>query len=301
MKKLLFLLAAVCVLAGCVSKPNEDLNPNTAPELTVKIPELFSPDPDIVDDKIKINIAIKHPAPIKDWDIEIQPIRQSSGQSAQPAAQPAAAQSETRQRAEGRQRQPFFELKGKDTPPAEWLWDGKSSRPSGEMVQSATDYRFKLTVNDIYDNSADFEGVISVDVLVRREGNNLRIIVPSIIFPGDSSDLTKVSEDDQRANRRVLRLIATALSKYPDYRITIEGHANPLSAAGTANWTRQETTLKPLSEQRARAVGEYLATNNNIARTRFTYVGMGTTRTVADFSDEEEQWKNRRVEFILNK
>jgi len=306
MKKILLLLAAVCVLGGCVSKPT-NVNPNAAPVLTVKIPELFSPSPDIADDKMKIHITVKHPAPIKDWNIEIQPIRQSSGQSAQAAAQPAAAQpaaaaqGETRQRTEGRQRQPFYEQKGTGTPPTVWEWNGKSTRPSAEMVQSATDYKFVLKVNDVYDNTAEFDGVISVDVLVRREGDNLRIIVPSIIFPGDSSDLTRVSEDEQRANRRVLRLIATALSKYPDYRITIEGHANPLSAAGTANWTRQETTLKPLSEQRARAVGEYIASNNNIARTRFTYVGMGTTRTVADYSDEEEQWKNRRVEFILNK
>jgi outer membrane protein OmpA-like peptidoglycan-associated protein len=308
MKKLLFLLVAVCVLAACVSAPR-DVNPNAAPVLTVKIPELFSPSPDIVDDKMKIHIVVKHPAPIKDWNIEIQPIRQASGQAAQAAAQPTAAaqgaaaqpaaqgaaQGETRQR----QRQPFFEQKGTGTPPTDWEWNGKSSRPSGEMVQSATDYRFVLKVNDVYDNKAEFDGVIAVDVLVRREGNNLRIIVPSIIFPGDSSDLSRVSEDDQRSNRRVLRLIATALNKYPDYKITIEGHANPLSAVGTANWTRQENTLKPLSEQRARAVGEYLATNNNIARTRFTYVGMGTTKTVADFSDEDEQWKNRRVEFIL--
>ncbi|MCL2185527.1 MAG: OmpA family protein [Treponema sp.] len=296
------------IFAACVStKPQE--NPNAGPGLSVVIPEIFSPSPDIENDKMTIAININHPVDIKDWNIVIQPVRQGSAQrqtaaAGEPAAprQTAAAQTgEQAAQGERRQRAPFFEQSGTGNPPAQWQWDGKSTRPSGEMVQSATDYRFVLTVNDIFDNNAEFEGVISVDVLVRREGDNLRIIVPSIIFPGDSSDLTRVSEDEQRSNRRVLRSIANALTKYPDYRITIEGHANPLSAAGTPEWTRQETTLRPLSEARARAVGEYLITNHNIVRTRFSYTGMGTSKPVADFNDDEEQWKNRRVEFILVK
>jgi len=241
-----------------------------------------------------ISINVKHPVDIKDWHIVIQPQRQGTGGTQRQAAQTEQTEAPPRQ-----QRQPFFSQDGHGTPPASWQWNGRSTRPSGEMVQSATDYRFVLTVNDVYNNSSEYEGIIPVDVLVRREGSNLRIIVPSIIFPADSSDLTRVSEEEQRANRRVMRLIATALNRYPDYRITIEGHANPLSAAGTANWTRQETNLRPLSEQRARAVGEYLVSNHNIARTRFTYTGLGSSRPVADFNDEEEQWKNRRVEFLL--
>ncbi|MCL2229672.1 MAG: OmpA family protein [Treponema sp.] len=299
MKKVILTVIAVCILAACATSGE---NPNVGPQLTVVIPELFSPDPEIVDDKMSVEITVNHPVRIKDWTIVIQPAR-----LARQATQTAAAgQGEARQpRAEGqaeqprRQRAPFFTQEGHGTPPTKWEWNGKSSRPSGEMVQSATDYRFELTVNDIFDNSSTFEGTIAVDVLVRREGNNLRIIVPSIIFPGDSSDLNRVSEEDQRANRRVIRLIATALTRYPDYRITIEGHANPLSAAGTPEWTRQENTLRPLSEQRARAVGDFLVTNHNITRNRFTYTGLGSTRPVADFTDEEELWKNRRVEFIL--
>jgi len=304
MKKVFFILAAACfVIAACVSPA---ANPNVGPELAVTIPELFSPDPEITDDKMTIGITVNHPVRIKDWSIVIQPARlgtrqteQAAGQGqreARPARTDQEGQGEARQ---PRQRQPFFTQEGTGTPPTHWEWNGKSSRPSGEMVQSATDYRFELTVNDVYSNSSKYEGIIQVDVLVRKEGNNLRIIIPSIIFPGDLADLNRVSEDEQRANRRVLRMIANSLTRYPDYRITIEGHANPLSAAGTPEWTRQETTLRPLSEQRARAVGEYLATNHNIARNRFTYTGLGTTRPVADFTDEDELWKNRRVEFIL--
>jgi len=310
MKKLTLLALVVFIIAACVTP---EVNPNVGPELAVVIPEMFSPNPDITDDKMTISIAVTHPVRIKDWNIVIQPARQAQRQTTA-EAQPAAAQTQTRQAAaattatEGaaqgearqpRQRQPFFSQSGEGTPPTQWEWNGRSSRQSGEMVQSATDYRFELTVNDIFDNSSKYEGTIQTDVLVRREGDNLRIIVPSIIFPPDLSDLSRVSDDEQRANRRVLRLIANALTRYPDYRITIEGHANPLSEPGTPNWTRQEATLRPLSEQRARSVGDFLVTNNNIARNRFTYTGVGTTRPVADYTDEEELWKNRRVEFIL--
>jgi outer membrane protein OmpA-like peptidoglycan-associated protein len=48
-------------------------------------------------------------------------------------------------------------------------------------------------------------------------------------------------------------------------------------------------------------VVDSLVANNGIVRTRLTAVGMGGTRTVADYDDEEDNWKNRRVEFILQR
>jgi len=296
MRKLFCLVFIVYAFAACKSAPPAVENPNVGPELQAVIPELFSPNPDVTDDVMTIALSVKHPVPIKSWNITIQPVRQGTGGGGQ-----RQAANQERPQGETRQRRAFFEQSGTGTPPARWQWNGKSSSRAGEMVQSATDYQFVFSATDVYDNSSTFEGVIAVDVLVRRDGDSLRIIVPSIIFPADSSDLSRVSEEEQRSNRRVLRLISNSLGKYPGYRITIEGHANPLSAAGTADWTRQENTLRPLSEQRARAVGEFLVANHGIERSRFSYKGMGTTVPVADFRDEDEQWKNRRVEFILER
>jgi outer membrane protein OmpA-like peptidoglycan-associated protein len=175
------------------------------------------------------------------------------------------------------------------------------------MVQSATDYQFTLTVNDIFDNTGTYEGIISVDVLVRREGDILRIIVPSIVFPPNSANFALLSDEDMRPNRRVLRLIANALNKFADYQITVEGHANPTTAPGTAERTTEEAGtrtvigLVPLSNDRAKAVVEYLATNHEVNRTRLSTVGIGGERTVAAWDDDDENWKNRRVEFILKK
>jgi len=289
-----FIAAALAACKTAVALPASVENPGKGPELSVTIPELFSPNPDIADDKMTIKIDLKHPAPIKDWKITIQPVRNTTGQAAAGGSQ----------RADGQQRQPrapFFEVIGTGNPPKEWQWNGKSSRPTGEIVTSASAYRFVLSVNDNFDNSTEFEGEIHVDVLVRREGNDLRIIVPSIVFPANLADLNRVTnEDDVRSNRRVLRLIANALSKYPDYSVTVEGHANPTTPEGTQR-NNELAALRRVSNDRASAVIDYLVANHNINRQRLRSVGIGGERTVAAYDDTEENWKNRRVEFLLHK
>ncbi|MCL2762094.1 MAG: OmpA family protein [Treponema sp.] len=303
MKKIIALIFAVSVIVACKGTPPPPPaeNPNVGPELAVTIPELFSPDPDVADDTMSIAIAVDHPVAIKDWRIEVN--RRGAGAQAGAAARPAgeAGQREGRaQRQGGGQRsRVFFEQSGTGAPPATWQWNGK--RTTGEMVQSATDYLFTLTVNDVYGNNTAYEGTISTDVLVIRDGELLRIVVPSIVFPPSSSDFSLLSEDDMRGNARVLGLIARALNRFDDYKVKVEGHANPTTAPGAARNTEEANELKPLSEARAKAVVDYLATNNSVDRTRLSSTGEGGTRTVADWNDTDENWKNRRVEFILQK
>jgi outer membrane protein OmpA-like peptidoglycan-associated protein len=314
---ILTVVLAVPFITACVTPPAE--NPNVGPFLTVTIPDLFSPDPDIPNDKLAIAIAVEHPVRIKDWQIQIQPNRRGTGQNAQGQAAEGGQRAERPQAAEGtprpegqagerqRNRAPFFEQTGTGTPPKTWLWDGKSTREGGEMVQSATEYLFTLSVNDIFDNVGTFEGIIDVDVLVRREGDILRIIVPSIIFPPNSANFALLSAEDTRANARVLRLIARALNKFDEYQITVEGHANPTTAPGTPARATEETGsrtvigLVPLSEDRAKAVISFLVSTHSISQTRLSAIGIGGERTVAEWDDDDENWKNRRVEFILKK
>ena len=315
MKKIILSMLgmAVLLMVGCASYEN----PNAGPQITVQMPELFSPDPDVPNDKLVVPVSVKHLVPIKEWSVTVQPNRnrQSSaaagqggdGQRQQGERQASQGGDQQRPAGEGgqqrRNRGPFFEEKGKAAKgkmPATWTWDGKGT--SGEMVQSATDYLFTLTVADIFDNSSTYEGIISVDVLVRREGDNLRIIVPSIVFPPNSANFALLSAEEMRPNTRVLRLIANALNKFDAYQVTVEGHANPTTPPNTAQRTTEETReLVPLSGDRAKAVIEYLVTNNNVKRDRLSSIGIGGERTVADWDDTDENWKNRRVEFLLQK
>jgi len=313
MKKITVLFLAVTVLLlafSCASSPTPPSgleNPGKGPAVTAEIPELFSPDPDIPDDTITIAIKVEHVVPIKDWSIQIQPNRRQSGQAAtQTTAGSTAGTTEERQpRRQSGERRSFFEQNGTGDVPSAWKWNGKGL--SGEMVQSAMDYRFTLSVKDIFDNNTTFEGIISTDVLVRREGDILRIIVPSIVFQGNSANFINVfgdeiTDDIIRSNRRILSLIARALNRFDGYRITVEGHTNPGQPLGTPARTRENTANLPISEQRARAVVDYLVNNNNINRSRLTAVGMSATRTITeDYNNDDESWKNRRVEFILQR
>jgi flagellar motor protein MotB len=297
-----FVAAIGFSVGACVT-----VNPETQPQISVHMAgEVFSLDPDHPDaDQPVANIVVKHPVKIKDWVIQVQPIR-AAGQGGQAQQQrPAGQEGEAQQQRQSRG--PFYELTGKGHPPKEWKWNGKSTRPprqeggAVEMVQSATEYQMILTVNDIFDNSATYEGVINVDVLVRREGDSYRIIVPSIVFPPNSSNFALLSEQDMRANARVLRLIGNALNKFPAYEVEVEGHSNPTTPLGPQRDAEETQELKPISDARAKAVVDYLVENQKVDRHRLHSSGIGGERTIAAYDDTDENWRNRRVEFILHK
>jgi outer membrane protein OmpA-like peptidoglycan-associated protein len=288
-------------------------NPNRGPEISVEIPELFSLDPDVEDDTFKVLIAINHPVPVRDWQIEVR--RQFGGGEGSQIRGGGAGGPERAERPEGGggrggagggRRAAFFEQSGEGSPPEIWEWNGRNTGGDA-MVMSATDYRFTISINDVFDNSNTFEGTISTDVMVRREGDNYRIIVPAIVFPGNSADFNLLSEEDRRSNARIISLIGRALNRFDGYRVTVEGHANPTTPPGTAARNAEEAGgpgsigLRPLSEARANAVVNHLVEHNNVQRARLTVVGIGGARTVAPFNDPEENWQNRRVEFLLQR
>jgi len=330
MKKIIALLIAITLVAAIVvsckslfvPETAKHENPETGPKVEVDIPELFSPDPDIENDTMTIGIKVGHPVPIKDWTITIQPNRgqaaaggggqggQGGGQGGQREGERQASGERTGERSGDRQegqgggrgqgrRAPFFEQTGTGTPPTEWKWTGRGT--AGAMVLSAMDYRFTLSVNDIFDNNTTVQGIIDVDIIVTREGDNLRIIVPSIVFPPNSANFSLLSAEEQRANTRILNQLARALTKFEEYRIIVEGHANPTTPPDTVQRTNENSILRSLSEQRANAVVNHLVTNNSIARQRLSAIGVGGDRTVADYTDSDENWQNRRVEFLLAK
>jgi len=145
-------------------------------------------------------------------------------------------------------------------------------------------------------------------VLVQREEKGLlRIIVPSIIFAPDTGELSKGLDSVTAANNeRILKRIAEVLNYFGSYRIKVEGHANPVyppnstQRASEEKGTAKIPGLQPLSEQRAKAVVDYLV-NLGVDRSRLSSIGLGGTRVRVQFNDRANWWKNRRVEFILEK
>jgi len=244
-----------------------------APELTVSLsPRFFSPDGDRVDDELFISINCRDELPIEEWKLTIMDGEQPN--------------------------QIFFERYGKGNPPEQIVWDGRGS--GGKLVQSATDYPFTMTVKNIHGLSSNRQGLIGVDLLVISEGNQLKIQVPNIVFSSYNAGFTGLNEETLGNNDYILRRIAQALNKFDTYRVTVEGHANPTAATEAARRLEQDLELRPLSEQRAKYVADYLV-KLGVDRSRLTAVGIGGARPVAKYDDVGNWWQNRRVEFILYK
>ena len=174
----------------------------------------------------------------------------------------------------------------------------------GELVEAATDYPYRLTITDALGNTTVAEGVIAVDVLVIRDGDRLKIKVPSIVFRPNFADFEGLSQETLDRNAEVLKRIAQILNRFRDYKIRVEGHANSvakISGMSQAAVSREENVeLQPLSTDRAEAVRLKLIEFGVDAR-RLSVAGLGSREPVVPFTDAENRWKNRRVEFILIK
>ena len=170
------------------------------------------------------------------------------------------------------------------------------------------DYPYKFIVTDNLGMTSVVEGVIPVDVLVIREGNVLKMAVPSIIFESDSSNFqtanTTLAPDQVRRNIEILNRVADILKKFTDYKILIQGHANRVSDNENEetqdNMSQWGRALIPLSKERADAIKAYLV-KRGVSEASVSTEGMGGTKPVVEPKDKDNNWKNRRVEFILEK
>lgn len=289
MKKYLLLMALILtgiIVVSCGSTPPAEQPPappppvSSAPPANAAAPVLgvnlssrfFSPDGDGVDDTLTISLSCRSDAAVSNWSFEIfepQPPNQS-----------------------------FFKWNGNGNPPASLTWDGKSA--SGELVQSASAYPYTFTAANVQGTSSQFKGIIQVDILVMKDGDTLRVQVPSIMFAPNIGNFTGLDPQLSASNQYILGRIAATLNSFKDYKVRIEGHANATAATAALREKEQTQELLPLSEARARTVMDYLV-SLGVDSSRLSYVGVGSARPVAAYNDHANWWKNRRVEFILIK
>ena len=241
-----------------------------APKIGVSTrPKYFSPDNDGTDDDLYISLKADSKAGIENWKFEITEPEENGGKL-------------------------FWKTDGKEKITNELIWDGRSL--SGETVQSATDYPFTFTVTDKVGLTSVYRGYIPVDILVIRDGDKLKIAVPSIIFRANAADFKGLDQAIIDKNNNILKRIAVILNKFPEYQVQVEGHAN--TTTGTEK--EEKADLLPLSKLRAEAVRQFLI-KEGVRSSRLSSVGMGSSKPVASFNDRDNWWKNRRVEFILIK
>jgi len=194
----------------------------------------------------------------------------------------------------------FMTFEEKGAPNTKISWDGLSN--SGELLQAASTYKVVLRATDAFGNIGAIEKDLETGIFVIKEADGrLRIRIPSIYFGGYLSDFLIVNEKQLTSNLDTVRTLARLLNKYEDYSITIEGYAAHLLWKNKALRDReQEEVLNPLSRARAENVRRALIILG-VERKRMQTLGRGGENPVVPHDDTKGRWKNRRVEFILEK
>jgi OOP family OmpA-OmpF porin len=115
--------------------------------------------------------------------------------------------------------------------------------------------------------------------------DDLMLFTLQIEFDYDKANLRPQYHKD-------LDVVIKVLQRDPGATARIEGHADRRPKS-------EHNYNMRLSERRARAVLEYIATAGGIDRSRLTAVGYGFTRPVAPNDTEENMQRNRRTEIYI--
>ena len=122
-----------------------------------------------------------------------------------------------------------------------------------------------------------------------------RIMISEVEFILFGPDIGKynigIDHDAQGLNELVLNNIAKVLKDNPDFRVRIEGHANPVTTD-----PHEADELMTLSTLRANVVAEQLKAKG-VNEEQMVVIAFGGTRTVT--SDHDIWNRNRRVELIV--
>ncbi len=130
--------------------------------------------------------------------------------------------------------------------------------------------------------SISFLGKVKIDFEVKpiEVGKSYRL--NDIFFATNSWELNNES-------RSVLDGFIVFLNENPGIRVSIQGHTDDIGQA-------EDNLL--LSENRARAVQEYLVANG-ISFDRLSYKGFGESKPVVANDSETGRARNRRTEFVI--
>lgn len=233
---------------------------------TICFPETFSPDNDGQDDTLTLRLYTFSTSPVKNWEVKIF----------------------------DEYKQLFMTFKGRGHPPKYIHWNGLNE--NGEMIQAASNYTYTFNAVNYRKLTDTCEGKFSTDIFLIRNEENIKIATATIKFDPNRATFATLTWDENNRNSLVLNKIVTALKKFPDYKISVEGHANNISNTEA----EERRILIPLSKYRADVIKKMLI-ERGIDKDRITTVGRGGKFPIVPREKREEWWKNRRVEFILTK
>ena len=153
-----------------------------------------------------------------------------------------------------------------------------------QIVAPVTIKKLSLPEGDITVKTGSFLDQLYMEVVDTTLDPTKALTFDNVNFTTGSADLTegsKIQLDD----------LVKIMKGYPKVEIKIEGHADNQGI---------ETQNKKLSQNRAASVKAYLA-SHSIAGARIATSGLGSTKPVADNTNEEGRAKNRRIEAMIVK
>lgn len=261
------------------------LAPMPAPRITQQgLPALYSPDDDGLNDEFRVSLNIRPADYLTGWSVKVL---DADGKIFATLSEtpPQYGKHET-DNWSWRSSSVYLE------------WQGRSD--DGLLVEPAAEYTLQVHAKDLVGNHYEKLWPFMVDILVIRQADRLKVMVPPIIFPADTGELERVDVDWMLAqNEAVLRRLLRLFSRFPDYAIVVEGHANAVRWRDAASFDReQERELLPLSLARAVAVQRALIALG-LSSDRISVLAKGGSEPIFAFSDAANAWRNRRVEFIL--
>jgi len=180
------------------------------------------------------------------------------------------------------------------------FFDDVSKRRGSFMLDAATGVTIPLSstwhiepaVRGGYPHIAGVSITVGKKMPFRSEHEKEPSPVRFVMFGSYSGEYNKAIDDGTRkCNELAVNDIAKTLRKNPDYRVRIEGHANPV-----INDPSETNRLMTLSKTRADVVAGLLR-ERGVKEEQMVVIAYGGTRPVT--SDQRYWDKNRRVELII--
>jgi flagellar hook assembly protein FlgD/outer membrane protein OmpA-like peptidoglycan-associated protein len=183
------------------------------------------------------------------------------------------------------------------TVPANQTWSGSTT--GSRVFESASMLTVEYTVVDGLANESSGQRDLQIGVMVDMVDGRRQIRVPNVVFEGYTTNYTTWDEEIAEQNMESIDRVAQILQTFPSYRLELDGHAVSVLYYDEALSEREHReVLIPLSRDRVEIIREALV-DEGVSEGRIEINWFGGSDPIVPFSNLEDRWINRRVEFYI--
>lgn len=185
---------------------------------------------------------------------------------------------------------------GEGDPSRMITWNGEVS----DVTEESEVYYIDFTVTDKGGNETIIRRPVVLDILLIERDGKYYLMVPNIIFGAYQFKLDSYSPEYYKKNLASIDRVLDIYKRYPTYNLVLEGHAlNIYDPETDASENREEEKiLEPLTVNRAEEVKDALI-EKGFNPDKVIVHTFGGKHPIFSISDKNENWKNRRVEFVM--